>query len=319
MTEQTTPVSVVSTHQPVMGTHLELRITAASVHEARAAEASILADAHRLERVFTVFDPASELCRWRSGATAEVGVELSGLLARAAWWHERSGGAFNPLTGVLTDRWHQAEQEQALPSADELAELTCTIAEPRFVVSDDGRVHPLGDCGPLDLNALAKGHVVDLVVDRAFAAFDLERLVVNAGGDLVHRGAEPLRVGVEDPHRPYDNAAPLAVLAVQDRAVATSGRARRWFTVDGVRRSRVLDPRTGQPVVHTASATVVAPDATTADAVATVASVLAPREAVAFVDGLVADGIDAACLVVTDDDGVRASAGWSALEVRRAR
>ena len=81
----------------------------------------------------------------------------------------------------------------------------------------------------------------------------------------------------------------------------------------------MLDPRTGQPVAHSASATVVAPDATTADAVATVASVLVPDEAVAFVDSLADDGIDAACLVVADDGQVRASAGWAALELRRAR
>ncbi|MEZ5179565.1 MAG: FAD:protein FMN transferase [Acidimicrobiales bacterium] len=150
----------------------------------------------------------------------------------------------------------------------------------------------------------------------ALATFDLDRLVVDAGGDLLHRGAGALRVGVEDPHRPYDNVAPLAVVEVADRAVATSGRARRWFAVGADRHSRVLD-RTGRPVAHAASATVVAPDATTADVLATVASVLAPGEAVAFVDGLAADGIDAARLVVTADGDRHASAGWSALVRQR--
>ncbi len=244
--------------------------------------------------------------RRRAGAHEQPDHQGSNRAQAGAIEPERGGGVL-------------AEREQVAPAVDELADLAASIAEPRFVVGDDGRVRPTGDCRPLDLNALAKGHVVDLVVDRAFAAFELDRLVVNAGGDLVHRGAEPLRLGVEDPHQPYDNAAPLAVLEVRDRAVATSGRARRWFTVDGVRRSRVLDPRTGQPVAHTASATVVAPDATTADVLATVASVLEPAEAVAFVDSLAADGIDASCLLVADDGAVRASAGWAGLELRRAR
>ncbi len=319
MTARGDLATVTSVHQPVMGTHLELRITARSAEEAHAAEAAILAEAVRLERAFTVFDPASELCRWRSVAAVTAGPELSRLLALAAWWHERSGGAFNPLTGELTDRWHRAEAVHVEPSADELADLAASIAETRFAVSDDGRVHRTGDCRALDLNALAKGHVVDLVVEHALAAFDLERLVVNAGGDLVHRGSAALRLGVEDPHRPYDNVPPLAVLEVAERAVATSGRSRRWFTVGGVRRSRVLDPRTGRPVRHAASATVVAPDAATADVVATVASVLEPAAAVAFVDGLAGDGIAAACLVVTEDGACHPSAGWPGNEVRCVR
>ncbi|MBX3287168.1 MAG: FAD:protein FMN transferase [Actinobacteria bacterium] len=307
MSEPPEPVRVASVHQPVMGTHLALRITARSDEVARAAESAMVAEAARLEAVFTVFDPASELCRWRSGELADAGPELAGLLATARWWQERSGGAFNPRTAVLTDRWRRAEVDEVAPDDDELATLAASITRPGLDVDRSG----------IDLNAIAKGHVVDRVAALALATFDLDRLVVDAGGDLLHRGAGALRVGVEDPHRPYDNVAPLAVVEVADRAVATSGRARRWFAVGADRHSRVLDPRTGRPVAHAASATVVAPDATTADVLATVASVLAPGEAVAFVDGLAADGIDAACLVVTADGDRHASAGWSALVRQR--
>ena len=97
--------------------------------------------------------------------------------------------------------------------------------------------------------------------------------------------------------------------------VATSGRARRWFEVGGRRWSRVLDPRTGQPVDHTASATVVAPDAATADVLATVASVLAPSETMAFATDLRAEGLPVSCLVVDRDGTQNRSDGWAALEV----
>jgi thiamine biosynthesis lipoprotein len=304
-------VTVASVHQPVMGTHLEVRVTAASEQEARAAEAAIVAEAQRLERIFTVFDPSSELCAWRSGQVAEAGPELSTLLLLAASWQERTAGAFNPFTGVLTDRWLQAERDQVAPAAGELAELARSIAAPRFAAEPGTPVRPTGSCHGLDLNALAKGHVVDLVVDWAWASFDLARLVVNAGGDLVHRGMGSARIGVEDPRRAHDNVAPRTVVVISDQAVATSGRARRWFSVGGAQHSRVLDPRTGSPVDGVASATVVAPDAATADVLATVASVLAPEEAVAFVDGLLADEVDAACLLIASDRTARWSTNWT--------
>ncbi|MFN8018455.1 MAG: FAD:protein FMN transferase [Acidimicrobiales bacterium] len=327
-------------HQPVMGTHLELQITAPDQATAQEAEALIVAEAMRLQDRFTVFDEASELCRWRSGALAEPGPELAVLLGLAADWQRRSGGAFNPLAGVLTDRWLAAEQGAEAPPADELAALAASIREPRFDRSDrvpspgtagavgaagvagaargvegveGDRIVRLGPCDGVDLNALAKGHVVDLLAARAMAALPISRLVVNAGGDLVHRGDGVLGVRVEDPHHPYDNVPPLVRIEVANRAVATSGRARRWFLVAGRHRSRVLDPRTGQPVDDTPSATVVAPDAATADVLATVASVLPPEEAVAFVDGLALEGIDAACLVVDAEGAQHASAAWPAL------
>lgn len=303
-----------ATFQPVMGTHLELQITASDEQEARAAEETALAEATRLEAAFTVFDPASELCRWRSGEMAEPSVELADLLDLAASWQVGSAGAFNPLTGVLTDRWRQAEADGAVPADDELRSLAASIGDPRFT-TDGGSVTRRADCGSVDLNAIAKGHVVDRVARRVLADHDVVRLVVNAGGDLVHRGADLVRVAVEDPLRPYDNAPPLTRIEVRNAAVATSGRARRWFDVDGQRWSRVLDPRTGRPVDHTASATAIAPDAPTADVLATVASVLEPNEVLDLVARLEAAGTSTAVLVIGRDGTSHRSPRWHDHEV----
>ena len=299
-------------HQPVMGTHLELQITAPTEVEARAAGAAAVDEARRLEAMFTVFDPASELCRWRSGALEQPGPELFELLTLAAGWQRRSGGAFNPMAGLLTERWRRAVEEGTPPSSADLHEIAASIAGPRFAV-EGASVARLGDCGAVDLNAIAKGHVVDLVARRVLADHDVSRLVINAGGDLVHRGVGGVRVGVEDPHRPYDNVAPMAVIEVAGAAVATSGRARRWFEVGGVRHSRVLDPRTGLAVAHLASATVVAPDAGTADVLATVASVRPPAETLELVHALGADGALVACLLVDEAGAHHASRSWAQL------
>ena len=102
-------------------------------------------------------------------------------------------------------------------------------------------------------------------------------------------------------------------MTVRARGLATSGSARRGWRIAGRWYSHVIDPRSGRPVDHVASASVVAPDAATADAVATVLSVLAPAEGVAFVEGL-DDVPDVAALVVGADGSTWRSAGWAALE-----
>ncbi len=309
-----TAVTIRAGFQPVMGTHLDLQITADDESEARAAEATALTEAIRLEAAFTVFDPGSELCRWRSGGLGAPSDELADLLTLAASMHHRTIGTVNPLAGALTRRWQQAVADGVVPEADELAELAASIAAPRFATVD-GIVIQLGDCAALDLNAVAKGHVVDRVAHQVLADHQVTRLVVNAGGDLVHRGSGSVRVAVEEPARAHDNAMPLTRIEVADAAVATSGRARRWFEVGGHRHSRVLDPRTGLPVSHTASATVVAPDAATADGLATAASVLAPAETMDLLDRLGAEGLTVAALVVAADGTEHRSRGWHELEV----
>lgn len=301
-------------YQPVMGTHLELQITAPTEAEAKAAEASALAEAARLEARFTVFDPASELSAWRRGDLVDPSPDLTDLLDLAARWHAASDGTFNPLTGVVTDRWQRAAREGTEPSSAELDQLAASIREPRFAVRD-GRVHRLGPCDDVDLNALAKGHVVDRVAAHVLAHHDVSRLVVNAGGDLVHRGTGAVRIAVEDPQRPYDNLHPLLRITITDAAVATSGRSRRWFDVGGVRHSRVLDPRTGSPVAHTAAATVIAPDATTADVVATAASVLAPADTMELLVRLRCEGMEVAALVIDRDGAEHRSDGWTPAEL----
>ena len=71
-------------------------------------------------------------------------------------------------------------------------------------------------------------------------------------------------------------------LVVRDRAVATSGGYKRGFDIAGQHYSHIVDPRTAQPTGHVLSATVVAPGAVDAGALATAFCVLTPDESVAL-------------------------------------
>ena len=301
----------VKTHVPLLGTVVEVRVETTEDRVAVEADERAVAEIGRLQRVFDAFDEGSELSRWRRGDEGATSSELGELLTSALDWQRRSAGAFNPLSDVLTARWRRAEIEDRVPDADELQELAASIREPRFEVVG-GRPVRTGDCAALQLNALAKGFIVDRAVAAAETAGSIVAVTVNAGGDLLHRGESTLRVGIEDPHRPYDNEPPLTSVDLRDAGLATSGGSRRGFRVDGRRYGHVIDPSTGAPADGIASITVVAEDAATADAIATSAGVLTAEDALTTAGALGA----AACLVV-DRDGVRrADHGWHAIEVR---
>ena len=327
-------------HEPVLGTVLEVQAIGRR-RSLRKLEALLLSEIVRLERIFSVFLETSELARWRRGEVAtgaEAGAatgsprigpvqslddprrtgrvplsrELYLLLELALHWQQRSGGVFNPSVGLLVELWRQAQAAGVEPSPEVLHRAVEQIREPCYVLSaSDVAVGPAGvvktgPCQWLNFNALAKGLVVDLACQHAMASDGLETLLVNIGGDLRHTGKGAIPVGIEDPHRAYDNIAPLTSIRVSNCGVATSGGARRGFDVGGRRYSHVIDPRTGRPVEHVASASVVAPDAATADVVATVLGVLTPAEGMAFAESL--DAVE--CYVIDRDGACFASSHW---------
>ena len=118
----------------------------------------------------------------------------------------------------------------------------------------DGRPDPTG---------LVKGWAIEeaaSIIESAGA----RDFSINAGGDILVRGepvpGQPWRVGIRHPTQ-VDRVA--AVLAVRDRAVATSGAYERA--------GHILDPHTGVAPADLLSMTVVGPSLTYADAYATAA------------------------------------------------
>ena len=144
---------------------------------------SLLGELRRLQSVFNAFDPDSELCRWRRRELAgtETSDEFADLMNEALRWQRWSAGLFNPLAGELSAEWAQAEASGRQPDPERLIELAAAIAAPRFEMIDDRPV-PVTDCGRLNLNALAKGWIVDRASETiAYRFREIDNLLVNAG------------------------------------------------------------------------------------------------------------------------------------------
>lgn len=295
-----------SVHEPVLGTRLTLRIDADDATAATRAEHVALDTCDALEAELSAYRSSSGWSRWRRGELADATPDVEALLALSAQWHRRSGGAFNPLAGVVRARWLAAEEAGRPPTDDELAALAASICELPFTARADGGIERTGDCTQLDLHAIAKGWVVDRALAAALAVDGVRAALVNLGGDIGWSGPGTVTVAIEDPRAPHDNAPPLARTALNAGGLATGSGARRPLVIGGRRYSHVLDPRTGQPVQHTLSATAMAPTCAAADALATAAGVLLPHEALALADGFA----DTAVFVLDAEGQTWASTRW---------
>ena len=117
-------------------------------------------------------------------------------------------------------------------------------------------------------------------------------------------------IGVAAPWADSESSDPLVFIEVKDRSVATSGSSQRGFRIGGKWYSHVFDPRTGEPVERVASATVVAPGAVDADALAKACCVLEPEQSLRLIESLP----DTECLIVMAGGELKKSNGWPLLE-----
>ena len=236
----------------VLGTSMDLLLRAARPAEAQAWEQGMVAALAQWARPLNQRDPDSEVRRVAAGAPV-VSRELAAVLAAYERWEARTGGALSARLGAAVELWQTATLRP--PDRDRLAAA-------------------VGSHTGLNVDALGKAYLVEQAAilgrDQAVAG------LVNLGGDLRAWGDETWRVGVADPREPAENAPLLAEFALRDAAVATSGGYARYRELGGRRYSHLLDGRTGWVAEGALSATVVAPDCLTANALATAACVLGP-------------------------------------------
>jgi thiamine biosynthesis lipoprotein len=244
----------------------------------------------RVEEICSRFDPHSELRRLvgRVGEPTPVSDLLYEALAFALAVARASGGAFDPTIG------HRLERlgfDRNYRTGEAVVSAVDPAARPSYRDVDldpDRRAVTLRRPLALDLGAVAKGLAVDLAARELAPLGDF---AIDAGGDLYLGGrnasGEPWRVGLRHPRRPD---ALLTTLRLADAAVCTSGDYERRAAGQGGDH-HLLDPRSGRSPAALASATVVAPTAMAADALATAAFVLGPRRGLRLLARQGVDGL----------------------------
>ena len=302
----------VRNYEHVLGTSLELHVLAEREDVAARAEEAMLAEMDRLEPILSGWRSTSEFARWQTtlGEDVPVSPELADVLEACETWRLRTRGAFDPAAQAIIDLLRESRVPPS--TTDALPSLLEERRRPHWLVNRRAgtarRLTPLA----VSLDAIAKGYIVAAATRCARTVPGVTDAMLNVGGDLQHLGAQSIVVGIADPLAPAENASPIAVVRIQNAALATSGGYRRGFVLNGRRVSHIVDPRTGVPAERIASASVIAPDCTTADALSTAFSVMHPRDSVALADSLPGVG----CLLVESDGTIAASAAWIERAVR---
>ncbi|CAO3439077.1 FAD:protein FMN transferase [Azospirillum argentinense] len=245
-----------------------------------------LEEVARLERVFSLYRTDSALARLnRDGVLDAPPADLVRLLSEAAAFSRRTDGAFDPTVQPL---WQLYAGHFARPGADPAGPPEAVLRAARELVDhrklrvEPGRIAFAGRGMAVTLNGIAQGYVTDRVSERLRAEGMTDVLVdlgeIRALGH--HPSGRPWSVGLADPLVDGRNA---GTLEIADRAVATSGGYGTPFDAAG-RFTHLFDPATGGCAREWLAVTVLAPDATTADALSTALSVAQEARAAVLLD-----------------------------------
>jgi len=255
-----------------MGTSCDIQLFARTKAKARRVADAAIADVRRLEAVYSRYKADSFLSEINrvaaTGGSISVDDETASLLDYAVACYEQSDGLFDITSGILRRAWKFDQGK--LPEQSLIDELLDKVGWHK--VSWNRPVLSFSVPGmEIDFGGVVKEYAVDRAAALCYAQ-GVKQGVVNLGGDLKVIGprddGSPWRVGIRHPR---DKDALLDTLLLYEGALASSGDYERCIMVDGVRYGHVLNPKTGWPVRHLASVSVVGDFCVVAGSASTIA------------------------------------------------
>ncbi|MBQ6286707.1 MAG: FAD:protein FMN transferase [Bacteroidales bacterium] len=241
-----------------------------------------------IDTTLSGYNKGSQLSRFNAGQPVEPNDMFKDIYSLSRKFFAETGGALDVAAGPLFDLWGFGFTSGSMPSAHAVDSVR-SICGMSILDEDMSPLIP-GVRPRLNFNAIAQGYTSDRIADYLHS-LGVHDMLVDIGEiycEGVNQNGVPWSVGID---RPVDgNMTPGADLDGIWRGdgtgcgVVTSGNYRKFFVEGGRKYSHTVDPRTGWPVQHNLlSATIIAPDAASADAYATYCMVIGLEEARSFI------------------------------------
>jgi thiamine biosynthesis lipoprotein len=303
----------VSGYENVLGTSMEIKISADREQSAIKAEKIALEEVDRLNKILSGYDALSEFSKWMKADKKPVPVshELYDVLSLFEQWRVKSNGALDASAETVSRLWREAAKQNRLPSPMEVENAVKSVRQQHYILNEQNHTAQRTSDASLILNSFAKTYIMNKAAEAALATTGVNGVVVNIGGDIVVRGRHIEQVSVSNPKADAENDAPVAKVEISNKTIATSGNYRRGEYIGGKWYSHIVDPRSGLPASGVISATVISDNPTDAGALATALNVLSPEEGKA----LVASVPGAEYMLVTADGKQIESNGWSRIKL----
>ncbi len=261
-------------------------------------QAEIESSLAKVDSSLSMFNPKSTIAAVNASSSMQVSDEMFLYVVRLAQQVSQwTDGAFDITVAPAVNAWgfgfkHKEEILADTTILDSLRE----IVSYKLFHEDNGFITKDKDGVMLDCSAIAKGYGCDVVADM-LRSHGISDFMVEIGGEVVVSGKNPKghmwHIGVSKPVEDESSGNELqTILELSEIAMATSGNYRNFYYENGRRYAHTIDPKSCRPVQHSLlSATVLADNCATADALATSMMVMGLERSLQVCSSL--DGIEA--------------------------
>jgi thiamine biosynthesis lipoprotein len=272
-----------------MACQFQFLLNAGEQHSAAETAVQALDLVEELEEQLSIFRSESQITRVNRLAAEKpqsVSPDVYQLLTLAKQIWRETNGAFDITSTPLSKVWGFHTRQSNLPLAADITSAQQTVGC-QFLQLKNNAIsfdHPQL---AINLGGIGKGYALDRC-HQHFAGQQIESYLLHAGHSsiLAHGNRKKAttknrgwQIALRHPLIPQRQ---LANFWLRDRAIGTSGDANQFFYHQGKRYGHVIDPRSGWPVQHTLSATVITHSAASADALATAFFVIGPEHATRY-------------------------------------
>jgi thiamine biosynthesis lipoprotein len=277
-------------NEPEMGVPFRIVLYAETQAIAESTAKAAFARVAQLNQIMSDYETDSELNELSrtsgEGKAVHVSDDLWKVLERAQQISKLSDGAFDITVGPVVSLWRKARRTHQMPDPVRLAEARNAVGWEKIrLMPEDHKVELLQPGMKLDLGGIGKGYglnaALQILRDRG-----ITRALVTGGGDMAIGDPPPGQPGWRIEIAPLDvpDAPPKAFVQLTNRGLATSGDLFQRLEIDGRRYSHIVDPHTGIGLTDHSLVTIIASDATLADALSKVVSVLGPDRGLKIIE-----------------------------------
>ena len=245
----------------------------------------------RLNASLSTYQGNSLISRINQGQILRADSDFIYVFDQAYRIYKETGGLYDPTIGIMVNAWGFGPGRKIPGIAKDSAlvdSLMQFVGYDQVFIDDSGYVHKKKPEIFLDFNSIAKGYVIDKI-GELLAHKGYENYLVELGGEVLARGRNikedrPWTISIDYPQP--DSQTGIAEIYLYNRAIATSGNYRKFKTdpLTGRKYVHSINALTGYPAIsHLLSASVLAPDCTTADGWATACMVSGPEKAKRYI------------------------------------
>ena len=274
----------------LMGSDFEITVVAQDNLRASKAINMAIDEIKRIEKMISSWDPKSETSKINRNAgirPVKVSPELFQLIKRAKIISKITDGAFDISYASMDRIWKFDGSMKQMPSKEEIKKSIEKVGYNNILLDEQNSTVFLKLKGmKIGFGGIGKGYAADKA-KKLLISKGVKAGIINASGDMNTWGKQPgnkdWTVAITNP---LNKKKAFGLVPVTNRAVVTSGNYEKYVVFNGIRYTHIINPKTGYPATGIISATIFAPSAELADALATSVFVLGIEDGLNLINQL---------------------------------